>query len=88
MNIGQKRPYYKLVALVKASTKRCADTAVFLCKANEDILAYRGEKIKAELNQSYHHISVGKVSTQNFFTVMIFQKFWKAWLKQTKYGNL
>ena len=40
MNIGQKRPYYKLVALVKASTKRCADTAVFLCKANEDILAY------------------------------------------------
>ena len=60
MNIGQKRPYYKLVALVKASTKRCADTAVFLCKANEDILAYRGEKIKAELNQSYHHILVGK----------------------------
>ena len=30
--------FTKLVALVKASIKSCADTAVFLGKANEDIL--------------------------------------------------
>ena len=34
----------KLVALVKATIKSCADTAVFLGKANEDILTYRREK--------------------------------------------
>ena len=34
----------KLVALVKATIKSCADTAVFLGKANEDILTFRREK--------------------------------------------
>ena len=50
----------KLVALVKATIKSCADTAVFLVKATMDILTYRREKIKPELNQNYRHISVEK----------------------------
>ena len=50
----------KLVALVKATIKSCTDTAVFLDRPNEDILTYRREKIKPELNQNYHHISVEK----------------------------
>ena len=50
----------KLVALVKATIKSCADTAVFLGKANEDILTYRREKIKPELDQNYRHVSVEK----------------------------
>ena len=49
------------MALVKATKKICADTTVFLDKANEDILTYRREKIKPELNQNYRHISVEKV---------------------------
>ena len=47
----------KLAALVKATIKSCADTALFLGKENEDILTYQREKIKPELNQNYHHIS-------------------------------
>ena len=43
-----------------APIKSCADTAVFLGKANEDILTYQNEKIKPELNQNYCHISVEK----------------------------
>ena len=56
----------KLVALknykkqLLAPIKSCADTAVFLGKANEDILTYQREKIKPELNHNYHHISVEK----------------------------
>ena len=74
----------KLVALVKATIKNCADTAVFLGKANDDILTYQREKIKPELNQNYRHISIKKVSTQDFFSVMISQKFSKTWQWQTK----
>ena len=48
----------KLAALVKATIKSCANTALFLGKANEDALTYQREKIKPELNQNYHHISV------------------------------
>ena len=48
----------KLAALVKATIKSCPNTALFLGKANEDALTYQREKIKPELNQNYHHISV------------------------------
>ena len=65
----------KLVALVKATIKSCADTTVFLGKVNENILTYRREEIKPELTQKYRHISVEKLSIQNFFSVMISQKF-------------
>ena len=49
-----------LVALVKATIKTFANTAIFLGNANEDFLTYRSEKIKPELNQNYPHISVEK----------------------------
>ena len=55
-----EKDFTKLVALVKATIKSCADTAVFLVKATIDILTYRREKIKPELNQNYRHISVEK----------------------------
>ena len=51
-----ERDLTKLVALVNATIKSCADTAVFLSKANEDVLTYRREKIKPELNQNHRHI--------------------------------
>ena len=35
----------KLISLIKSTIKCCADSAVFLGKANEDILTYRREKI-------------------------------------------
>ena len=65
----------KLVTLVKATIKSCAETAVFLGKENEGILTYQREKIKPELNRNYSHISVETGEHQHFFSVMIFQKF-------------
>ena len=55
-----ERDLTKLVALVNATIKSCTDTAVFVSKANEDILTYRREKIKPELNQNHCHILVEK----------------------------
>ena len=62
-----EKDFTKLVALVKATIKSCADIAVFLGKENEDILTYQREKIKPKLNQNYSHISVGKSEQPTLF---------------------
>ena len=54
-----------------ADTKICADSAVFLGKANE-VWHIKEKKIKPELIQNYCYITVEKESIQSFYLVNFF----------------
>ena len=47
----------ELLELVKASLKRCADSAMILGKLNQDLLTLRRDSITPELNIAYKHLS-------------------------------
>ena len=71
----------------KATRKSCVDTAVFLGKANEDILTYRKEKIKPELDQNYRHVSVEKEEHPKLLFDDHLPKILKAMAKTNKVGQ-
>ena len=71
----------------KATRKSCVDTAVFLGKANEDILTYRKEKIKSELDQNYRHVSVEKEEHPKLLFDDHLPKILKAMAKTNKVGQ-
>ena len=47
----------ELLELVKASIKKCADSAMILGKLNQDLLTLRRDSITPELNITYKHLS-------------------------------
>ena len=71
----------------KATIKSCVDAAVFLAKANEDILTYRNEKIKAELDQNYRHVSVEKEEHPKLLFDDDLPKILKAMAETNKVGQ-
>ena len=47
----------ELLELVKASLKKCADSAMILGKLNQDLLTLRKDSITPELNIAYKNLS-------------------------------
>ena len=47
----------ELLELVKASIKKCADSAMILGNLNQDLLTLRRDSITPELNITYKHLS-------------------------------
>ena len=47
----------ELLELVKASLKKCADSAMILGKLNQDLFTMRRDSITPELNTVYKHLS-------------------------------
>ena len=71
----------------KATIKSCVDAAVFLAKANEDILTYRKEKIKPELDQNYRHVPVEKEEHPKLLFDDDLPKILKAMAETNKVGQ-